>query len=253
MSDNQKYYYLKIKENFFDNEEMKILESQKNGIQYQNLYMKLCLLSLKEGGRLMFKGFIPYDETMLSTILRVDIDTVKTGIELLIRLKLIEIMPDGALYMADIQSLIGKSSTEAERVAKYREKVALYKSTEKVQICSPELEIELKTEKELEKDKPKSTAFRPPTLEEVTLYCQERSNTVDPVRWMAHYESNGFMVGKVKMKDWKAAVRTWEDTKKPIAYPKTEIPWEETKEYYDYYYALHPTQRGQRKRPGWKG
>ena len=70
MSDSIKYYYIKVKETFFDSEEMKILESAKNGIEYQNLYLKLCLLSLKSGGLLVFKEVIPYDLQMLSTVLR---------------------------------------------------------------------------------------------------------------------------------------------------------------------------------------
>ena len=52
--------------------------------------------------------------------------------------------------------------------------------------------------------------FKPPTIEEVKAYCLERKNTVDPNKWHDHYTSNGWMVGKNKMKDWKAAVRTWE-------------------------------------------
>ena len=56
----------------------------------------------------------------------------------------------------------------------------------------------------------KTKRFTPPTLEEVKAYCIERKNNVDPERWMNHYTSNGWMVGKNKMKDWKAAVRTWE-------------------------------------------
>jgi hypothetical protein len=59
-------------------------------------------------------------------------------------------------------------------------------------------------------DRPKRKIFKPPKLEEVTAYCLERNNTVDAQRWIDHYTSNGFMVGKNKMKDWKAAVRTWE-------------------------------------------
>ena len=55
MSDNKKYYYLKLKEDFFDSEEMKVLESMKNGIEYQNVYLKMCLLSLKSDGALLFK------------------------------------------------------------------------------------------------------------------------------------------------------------------------------------------------------
>ena len=52
--------------------------------------------------------------------------------------------------------------------------------------------------------------FIKPTIDEIKTYCSERKNDVDPEKWLSHYESNGWMVGKNKMKDWKAAVRTWE-------------------------------------------
>jgi hypothetical protein len=52
--------------------------------------------------------------------------------------------------------------------------------------------------------------FSPPTIQDVTAYCLERKNDVDPQRFIDHYESNGWMVGKTKMKDWKAAIRNWE-------------------------------------------
>ena len=56
----------------------------------------------------------------------------------------------------------------------------------------------------------KRTVFKPPTIEEVRAYCLERGNSVDAERWHNHYSSNGWTVGKTKMVDWKAAVRTWE-------------------------------------------
>lgn len=56
----------------------------------------------------------------------------------------------------------------------------------------------------------KNSQFKPPTVDEVKQYCQERQNKVNPEKWHDHYTSNGWMVGKNKMKDWKAAVRTWE-------------------------------------------
>ena len=59
-------------------------------------------------------------------------------------------------------------------------------------------------------DKPTRTRFIPPTLEEVKAYCLERNNNVDAERFIDYYTSNGWQVGKNKMKDWKAAVRTWE-------------------------------------------
>ena len=56
----------------------------------------------------------------------------------------------------------------------------------------------------------KITQFKKPTFEEVAAYCEERNNNVDPQRWLDYYTSNGWKVGKNSMKDWKAAVRTWE-------------------------------------------
>ena len=64
--------------------------------------------------------------------------------------------------------------------------------------------------KSKEYSKPRSARTIPPTLDEVKAYCRERNNNVDAERLYDHYTSNGWMVGKTKMKDWKAAVRTWE-------------------------------------------
>ena len=64
---------------------------------------------------------------------------------------------------------------------------------------------------EVEADKPpRAPRFTPPTLEEVTEYCKEKGLTVDPERFIDFYSSKGWMVGKNKMKDWKAAVRGWQ-------------------------------------------
>lgn len=68
--------------------------------------------------------------------------------------------------------------------------------------------IEHKENKELKNKTP--SVFVPPTLDEVTEYCRERGNRVDPEKWFDFYASKGWMIGKNKMKDWKAAVRTWE-------------------------------------------
>lgn len=61
----------------------------------------------------------------------------------------------------------------------------------------------------------KCSRFTPPTLEEVSNYCKERNNGVDPQRFIDYNQSKGWVVGKVKMKDWKAAVRTWEKKEQP--------------------------------------
>ena len=63
----------------------------------------------------------------------------------------------------------------------------------------------------------KAPAFTPPSLEEISAYCAERQNGVDPQHFLDYYTSNGWKVGRNSMKDWKAAVRTWEQKNRPAA------------------------------------
>ena len=58
--------------------------------------------------------------------------------------------------------------------------------------------------------RPKTGRFTPPTIQEVSEFCTARNNRVDPIKWHAHYTANGWRVGKNPMKNWKAAVVTWE-------------------------------------------
>ena len=60
MADNKKYYYLKLKEDFFDSDEMLLLQGMKDGYLYSDILMKMYLRSLKNEGRLMYKDYIPY-------------------------------------------------------------------------------------------------------------------------------------------------------------------------------------------------
>jgi hypothetical protein len=75
--------------------------------------------------------------------------------------------------------------------------------------------VEVSKEDEASPPPTRSKRFVPPTVEEVAQYCFERMSKVDPQRFVDYYTSNGWMVGKNKMKDWKAAVRTWDQKEKP--------------------------------------
>lgn len=78
-----------------------------------------------------------------------------------------------------------------------------------------------RTEIKSKADKPPRSRFQAPSVEEVSAYCAERRNHVDPQRFVDYYTANGWKVGKNVMKDWKAAVRTWErrDEKPDIQSP----------------------------------
>lgn len=171
MSDNKKYYYLKLKDNFFDSEEIKVLEGMENGYKYSNILLKMYLKSIKREGLLLFNERIPYNPKMIATITGHNINDVKQSLEIFKQMGLIEILSNGAIYMLDIQNFIGQSTTEADRIRAYRNKiegkkerllkgedVSLIDACTNVQQkndksnnkCTPEIEIEL--ELELEKD-----------------------------------------------------------------------------------------------------
>ena len=82
--------------------------------------------------------------------------------------------------------------------------------------CSVEKEIEKEIEKDtrvIDREKnigAKQVRFSPPSVEEVDAYCRERGNGIDAQSFVDHYEANGWMRGKTKIKDWRACVRTWE-------------------------------------------
>ena len=120
MSDNRKYYYLKLKENFYNSETMVILESMQDGLLYSNLLLKMYLMSLKSGGILMLNDHLPHTPQTIATFTRHQVGTVERALKVFVEFGLVEILTDGAYYMADIQLLIGQSSTEGERKKKER-------------------------------------------------------------------------------------------------------------------------------------
>jgi predicted phage replisome organizer len=230
MSDNKKYYYLRLKDNFFDSDELKILESMKDGYLYSNILLKLYLRSLKNDGKLVVNERIPYNAEMLASVTGHQVGTIKQALSMFKELGLIEVLENGAIYMLDIQNFIGKGSTEADRQRLYDRRISEERKQNKLtqsrnleeilKKSTPEIEIEIELEKDIEIEKEihssaKSTTtkrkrFEKPTLSQITQYCLERNNNVNAEQFYDYYESNGWKVGKNSMKDWKAAVRTWE-------------------------------------------
>lgn len=123
MADNKKYYYLKLKDNFFETDAIKILEAMPDGYLYCNILLKLYLKSLKFDGKLMYNERIPYNATILATLTNHSVGTVEKALEVFSQLELIDILDNGAIYMLDIQNFIGKSSTEADRKRTYRSRI----------------------------------------------------------------------------------------------------------------------------------
>ena len=237
MSDNRKYYYLKLKESYFDDDAIVLLESMQDGMLYSNILLKLYLKSLKYGGTLQLDENIPYTAQMIATITRQQVGTVERALQIFMKLGLVEPLDNGALYMSNIELFIGQSSTEGERKRRARMKISEQKrlsgqvSEAKADICPPEIEIKKEIDIELEKEeelKGQALARSYGRYENVFLTDTELSELQAelPEKWAYYIERlSGYIAstGK-KYKNHAATIRRWaaDDTAK--AAPRQGIP-----------------------------
>jgi predicted phage replisome organizer len=151
----EKFYWLKLKRDFFKRHDIKVVESMDNGKEYILFYMKLLLESVDHNGNLRFNETIPYNEKMLATITDTNIDIVRNAMKIFTELKLIDIMDDSTIYMNEVNNMIGIQTYGAERKQLQRQNnnVNLL-SGHKGDICPPDIdkEIELDKEKEIKKE-----------------------------------------------------------------------------------------------------
>ncbi|MBJ7247176.1 phage replisome organizer N-terminal domain-containing protein [Enterococcus faecium] len=231
MSDNKRYYYLKLKENFFDSDEMVLLESMPDGYIYSNILLKLYLRSLKHEGKLMFNDRIPFNSTMLATITRHSVGVVEKAVQIFRDLQLIDVLDNGAIYMSDIQSFIGKSSTEADRKREYRKKIEEAKrnlitggqvSDKCPDKTTPELEIEI--EKDIDKDIDKEEKKGKYSDEHLRLAKKLQSNLT---------EDFPKEMNKVDIEKWADTIRLMEERDKAsIEAIEYVINWLPTNEFW---------------------
>ena len=235
MSDNRKYYYLKLKENYFDDDSIVLLESMQDGVLYSNILLKLYLKSLKHGGRLQLDEDIPYTAQMIATITRQQIGTVERALQIFLKLGLVEVLDSGTFYMSNIELLIGQSSTEAERkrAARLQNKALSAPRTNGGHLSDirpPEIELEkeIEIEKERESEPGQAAPAAYGRYENVILTDTElfELKAELPDKWEYYIDRlSGYIASTGrKYKNHAATIRRWaaDDTAK--AAPKRGIP-----------------------------
>lgn len=149
-----KYYWLKLKKDFFKRHDIKIIEAMQNGKDYILFYLKLLCESVDHEGNLRFSEQIPYNEDMLSVITNTNIDVVRSAIKIFTQLNMMEIMDDGTYFMNEVNKMIGSEGASAERVRKHRElkaqKTKMLQCNNDVTNCNIEKDIDIEKDKELE-------------------------------------------------------------------------------------------------------
>lgn len=203
-NDNKRYYWLKLKKNFFQQHQIKVLKALPNGRLYALIYLELLAESTSHEGELRYSNMLPYDTVTLSAVIDEDKDNVEKAIETLVNLELVEVLDDGTIFMREVQKLIGSETgqTIRKREAKLNGGKSLVKNT---------LEYRDKSKEKRDKNI-YSKKFIPPTLEEVKAYCEERNNDVDYQKFYDYYSVNDWKDSRGnQVKNWKQKLlANWE-------------------------------------------
>lgn len=217
-----KKYWIKLEKDFLNSSQIKVIKNMPNGKDYIIFYLALMLESTNTEGHLRFSELVPYNEQMLASVTDTNVDIVRSALQIFETLGMVQILENGTLFLPDVPKRVGKECDSAERVRLYRENQRLLQCNTDVTKCNDN--------KDKDKDKDKDNIgwtgggqmstvsdtvanthrFVTPSIDEVRAYCLERKNNVDAERFVNFYASKGWMVGKNKMRDWKACVRTWE-------------------------------------------
>ena len=160
--DATKFFWLQLKEDFFDEDAIDWLEEQPNGKEYSLFYLKLCLKSLRTNGVLIRRVgnmLVPYDHVKLGELTKTNADTVMVAMQLLIKIGLVKTLENGELYLTQVENMIGSQSKSAFKKQQQRlnsKSKLLIESGQEGDNCPPniekEIEKELKQELEIEKE-----------------------------------------------------------------------------------------------------
>ena len=228
MSEGKRYYWLKLKEDFFTSKRIKKLRNQAGGDTYTIIYLKMQLLALRTDGILTWTGLEDNAAEELALDLDENPDDVSVTLMYLLKTGLAETNDNGrSFFLPWVVENTGNETAGAQRMREYRKRQALQSDaealrsdtsvTQALRECCVEKEIEIEKDIELELEKereagkpPRSPAFKPPTVEEIAQYCRERNNGIDAQAFFDFYTGTNWFRGKTKIKDWKACVRTWE-------------------------------------------
>lgn len=232
-NDKKIYYWLQLDKDFFKRSDIRIIESMADGKEYILFYLKLLCESTTYKGDLNFKENLPYSEETLATITNTNIDIVHSAIKVFKDFNMLEIHDNNTFYMLETPKMLGCETGQTRRKKEAKQGKSLnevnntltggkvgvkntltngkneVKDTQYIRDKSIDIKDNILKEKIYKKEK-----FVKPTVIEIEQYCRERKNNINATQFYDYYESKGWLVGKAKMKDWRACIRTWEANNK---------------------------------------
>lgn len=187
---DKKYYWLKLKRDFFKRHDIQIIEDMPNGKDYILFYLKLLCESVDHDGNLRFNEEIPYNEEMLSTITRTNIDTIRSAIKVFKQLKMIEILSDGTIYMREVQKMLGSETYWAERSRVYRAKQKCLTSSNESQMCQGKsIDKDIEIDKDLDKEKEREEIINNQKINDIFVnLMKELENVVAGITYATFFK-----------------------------------------------------------------
>lgn len=135
---DKKYYWLKLKRDFFKRHDIQIIEDMPNGKDYILFYLKLLCESVDHEGNLRFSEEIPYNEAMLASLTHTNVDIVRSAVKLFAELRMIDILDDGTYYMTQVQKMIGSETYWAQKKREQKERKLLSEEYKYIRVLSHE-------------------------------------------------------------------------------------------------------------------
>jgi predicted phage replisome organizer len=215
--------WIKITTDIFDDEKIKIIDSMPDHDAILVIWIKLLTLAGKCNSRgcLLISDSLPYTNEMLAAVFSRPLNTIKMALGVFEQLGMI--CRSDAIQLVNWEKYQNEAALEVIRENE-RERKRIQRAKQTIQITDSNnvpdnvpdksrnirtLDIDIDKEEDIRK-RSKNNNFIRPTRNEVKEYCNERSNNIDVEQFIDYYTSKGWMIGKNKMKDWKAAVRNWE-------------------------------------------
>ena len=218
--------WIKITTDMFDNRKIRHLRRLPDGNSIVLIWVMLLTMAgrCNSNGMIFLTENIPYTPKMLADELDFEENTVQLALKALEQFNMV-VMDNGYFAIAgweEYQNIEGMEKIKEQNRIRQKKWYDRQKTLQEPNV-KPNVSITQPNATDIEEDKikeedksisisqaEKRTRFTPPTIDEVQAYCRERQNGVDAERFIDYYSSNGWMVGKNKMRDWIAAVRTLE-------------------------------------------
>lgn len=243
---NKRYWWIKLKEDFFKSLAIKRLRKLAGGDTYTLIYLEMQLLAMKNDGIIAFQGVDGDIASEIALTLDEEVDNVRVCLQFLESNGMAEIMCDGDCFLPETIENTGSETDSAQRMRKARER-------ERASLCDKDvtspLSLSLNSSNKLDSnteldinnnlddksniyinnieqpsndnESKKKKRFVPPTVDEVEAYCREKGHEyVDPESFVMFYESKNWYIGKNKMTSWTSAVGGWNSRARKEGKPK---------------------------------